>query len=210
MTKQILSFDLTGTLATFNFCDSIYFEGLPQLYAARYDTGFEEAMRYLKECYDEVGDQEPDWYDITYWFKRFDLGDGWDSFLNDLSPNIKFYPETKSILAHLSKKYELILISNACREFLNVETTSIRKHFSRIISCVSDFSEVKKTPEFYTKACRLMELAPEEIIHIGDNWQFDFVAPREAGLQAFYLNRTKKHSGEHIIHDLSELEEKLL
>ncbi|MFO8102188.1 MAG: HAD family hydrolase [Dehalococcoidia bacterium] len=210
MSSPILSFDLTGTLATFSFCDSIYFEGLPHLYSSKHGIEIEEAKGYLIKCYDEVGDQEPDWYDITYWFKRFDLGDGWYPFLEELSYNIRFDPQAEPVLARLATKYELIMVSNACREFLDVETASISKYFTRIISCVSDFGEVKKTPEFYLKLCQSINKKPEEIIHIGDNWQFDFVAPREAGLQAIYLDRTNESSGNNVIHKLSELKNALL
>ncbi len=210
MNEPVLSFDLTGTLATFGFCDSIYFEGLPQLYARKHGIAIEEAKGYLMEFYDEVGDQEPDWYDIKYWFKRFELGDGWYPLLNELSHNIRFHTEAESVLARLAEKHELIMVSNACREFLEVETASIRKYFTRIISCVSDFGEVKKTPEFYLTLCQSIGKSPQEIIHIGDNWQFDFVAPREAGLQAIYLDRTKQALGDHVIHTLSELEDALL
>ncbi len=210
MKKPLLSFDLTGTLATFSFCDSIYFEGLPRLYSAKHGISFEKAKNYLKECYDEVGDQEPDWYDITYWFKRFELGDGWYPFLNDLSPNIKFYPESKTVLEELSREYELILTTNACREFVDIETASIKKYFNKIISCVSDFGKVKKTAEFYLMLCQSINQKPGEIIHIGDNRQFDFVAPNEAGLQAIYLDRTMQSSGERTIHSLTELQTQLL
>lgn len=210
MKKSILSFDLTGTLATFRFCDSIYFEGLPKLYANKYEVEIEEARQYLEKAYDEVGDQEADWYDLTYWFDRFDLGNGWDSLLNELSHNIQLYPESENVLANLSKKYELILISNACREFLEIETSDIGKYFTRLISCVSDFREVKKTPELYSRVCDFLGLKPDELIHIGDNWQFDYIAPTECGITAYHLDRTRKNTGEFVIHDLSEIETKLL
>lgn len=210
MKKSILSFDLTGTLATFRFCDSIYFEGLPKLYANKYEVEIEEARQYLEKAYDEIGDQEADWYDLTYWFDRFDLGNGWDSLLNELSHNIQLYPESENVLANLSKKYELILISNACREFLEIEISDIGKYFTRLISCVSDFREVKKTPELYSRVCDFLGLKPDELIHIGDNWQFDYIAPTECGITAYHLDRTRKNTGEFVIHDLSEIETKLL
>ena len=210
MNRSILSFDLTGTLATFSFCDSIYFDGLPSLYAEKHGIEIDLAREYLVKCYDELGDHHADWYDITYWFERFDLGNGWYTLLKDLSHKIEFYPESKEVLTQLSLEYELILTTNACREFVEIETATIRNHFSRIISCVSDFGEVKKTPEFYGRICQFLGRNPEDIIHIGDHWQFDYVAPSEFGLTAFYLDRTGKRSGDHVIHDLSEIVSKLI
>ncbi len=210
MRRQILSFDLTGTLATFSFCNSIYFKGLPRLYAAKYDISFEQSKKYLIECYDEIGDQQANWYDITYWFKRFDLGDGWNSLLNELSSNIEYYSESKLILEELNREYDMVLTTNACREFVEIETVDIKSYFTRIISCVSDFGEVKKTPEFYGKICRLLKRSPEEIIHIGDNWLFDYIAPKEHGLTAIYIDRSQETRGEFVIHNLNELKARLL
>ena len=201
---------MTGTLVTFNFCNSLYFEGLPKLYANKHGISFEESKKYLTECYDEVGDHEPEWYDTTYWFRRFELGNGWNDLLNELKPNIKFYQETASVLEELSRKYEMVMTTNACREFVSVEASSIEHYFSRIISCVSDFGEVKKTPEFFGKICRLLDRPPEEIIHIGDNWLFDYEAPRKHGLTAFYVDRTGEKNGEFIVHNLTELKSILL
>jgi len=210
VTKQILSFDLTGTLATFKFCDSIYFEGLPQLYSTHYRLSFAESITYLTRCYDDIGDHEVDWYDITYWFERFGLGNGWEDLLLGLSHNIEFYPDAQPVLSKLAQYYELIMVSNACTEFIKVETASIKEHFSQIISCVSDFKEVKKTPEFYLRLCEHIGVGPGEIIHVGDHWDFDYTAPRGAGLQAFYLDRTAKACGENVIHTLHDLESKLI
>lgn len=210
MSNRILSFDLTGTLATFKFCDAIYFEGLPRLYSDQRGLPLEEARTYLTKCYDEIGDQEADWYDITFWFERFDLGAGWNELLKELNHNIEFYPDAEPVISRLADKYELIMVSNACTEFIDVETASIRKYFTRIVSCVSDFKEVKRTREFYLNLCEHLGVRPEEIIHVGDHWDFDYVAPRGAGLQAFYLDRTTETCGEHVIHTLHDLESKLL
>jgi len=206
----VLSFDLTGTLSTFNFCDSVYFEGLPRLYSVTHDVDVEEARGYLTQCYDEVGDHEADWYDIAYWFDRFRLGDGWHGLLHEYSRNIEFFPDAEPVLKNLSRKYEIILVSNACSAFLDFELVSFKQYFSRIISCVSDFRQVKKTSEFYRKLCDHIDRQPGEIIHVGDHWQFDFIAPTGAGLKAYYLDRKGISNGDGVIHTLHELEDKLL
>lgn len=210
MKREILSFDLTGTLATFKFCDAVYFEGLPRLYAERHGTRFEEAQAYLKSQYDTLGEEIAEWYDIKYWFNRLGLGEGWTELLRDFAPRIEFYPEAPDMLERYSREYELILITNAGREFMEIETAPIKKYFARTISCVSDFGEVKKTPDFYGRVCRSLGREPEEITHVGDHWQFDFIAPRGHGLRAFYLDRTGERDGEHIVHDLIELETRLI
>ena len=44
---------------------------------------------------------------------------------------------------------------------------------------------------------------------VGDNWNFDYVAPSKAGINAFYLDREGKMSGKHVVKNLREFEEKL-
>lgn len=208
--KPILSFDLTGTLATYRFCDAVWFEGLPQLYAQKHHLGIDESREYLTGVYQEVGDQRVEWYDIKYWFQRFDLGNGWNALLKQFSHHIEFYPETPATLEQYRQNYDLVLITNACREFAEVEIASIKEYLSNVISCTSDFGEVKKTPQFYHKVCQSLGEDPADWFHVGDHWQFDYVAPRGIGMTAFYLDRTRETDGEFIIHHLSELASKLL
>jgi HAD superfamily hydrolase (TIGR01549 family) len=208
--KSVLSFDLTGTLATFRFCDSVWFEGLPTLYAEKNSITFVEAKEHLRKNYDELGDHATEWYDIKYWFARFGLGTGWIKLLQEFSSRIEFYPETLEVLERCSRMYDLVLITNASREFVEIETAPIKRYFRNIISCVSDFGEVKKTPEFYAKVCHSLGEDPAGWIHVGDHWQFDFLAPRGIGITSFYLDRRRARVGEFIIHDLNELERKLL
>jgi len=207
---KTLSFDLTGTLTTYRFSDLIWFEGLPRLFAEKNALPLNEAREYLKKHYDEVGDEAPEWYDIKYWFKRFNLGNGWRELLENFKSEAEFYPEVEDVLAKLSQKYEMILITNASREFVEIEIEPIKGYFKRLISSVSDFGEVKKTPQFYAKVCRSLGKEPRDLIHVGDHWQFDFIAPRQLGIEAIFLDRSGERKGDFIIHSLSELETKLL
>ncbi len=210
MSKRILSFDLTGTLATHRFCDSIWFDGLPRLYSKKYGVPFGSAKEYLVKNYDDLGDEVVEWYDVKYWFDRFDLGDGWMKLLLDYSSDIEFFPEVREVLRGCQQRYDLVLITNASREFTEVEAAEIKGYFSRMISSVSDFGEVKKTPDFYGRVCRSLGIEPWDLLHVGDHWQFDFVAPRGAGVTAYYLDRTGEHGGEFIIHNLNEFAAKVL
>jgi FMN phosphatase YigB (HAD superfamily) len=45
-----------------------------------------------------------------------------------------------------------------------------------------------------------------EIIHIGDNKEFDFLSPKRIGIKSFYLNRDRTETGEGIVHSLSDFE----
>ena len=209
MARGMISFDLTGTLTTYRFSNQIWFEELPRLFAQKNHLDFEEARERLRRIYDEVGEESLEWYDLKYWFRRFNLGDGWCELLEKASPKVELYPESKRVLETLSRKYDLVLLTNAAREFVEVETREIKGYFRQIFSCVSDFGQVKKTPEFYLLVCRRLGIRPEELIHVGDHWKFDYLIPRQAGVRAFYLDRQGVSGGQFVLHDLQELEEKL-
>jgi putative hydrolase of the HAD superfamily len=68
---------------------------------------------------------------------------------------------------------------------------------------------VKKTAEFYQKVCDILNVDPQEIIHVGDHYDFDYLVPRRLGIQAFYLDRFGKQEGEFVLRSLKDLEEKL-
>jgi HAD superfamily hydrolase (TIGR01549 family) len=105
--------------------------------------------------------------------------------------HVCYYPEVKEVLASLSEKYKLVVASGSKRDFLRHLLQDIEPYFSEIYSSITDYRQLK-TSEFYLKMCRAMRVTPEQVVHIGDNWQFDFVAPSEIGIQAFYLDRKQQ------------------
>lgn len=207
--RGIISFDLTGTLTTFRLTERFWLEELPRLFAQKNELELKKAQERLFRAYREVGEERLEWYDLKYWFRRFGLGDGWKQFLESLSQEVELYPEAQEVVERLSRDYELVLLSNAAREFIELETKEIRHCFKKLFSCVSDFGQVKKTPEFFVLVCRELRVKPEELIHVGDHFKFDFLAPQQAGVRAFYLDRSLKSQGSFILHDLRELEGKL-
>ena len=54
------------------------------------------------------------------------------------------------------------------------------------------------------KMCQVMEVQPEQVIHVGDNWQFDFVAPSEIGIHACYLDRKGQANDRNSLENLKE------
>jgi putative hydrolase of the HAD superfamily len=47
----------------------------------------------------------------------------------------------------------------------------------------------KPDPNSFLTVCRSMELPPAAVLHVGDRYDLDVVAPRAAGLQAVHLDR---------------------
>jgi FMN phosphatase YigB (HAD superfamily) len=57
--------------------------------------------------------------------------------------------------------------------------------------------------------CQEMGVRPEQVVHVGDNWQFDFIAPSEVGIQAFYLDRKRQMKYIESLDSLVELTDRL-
>jgi putative hydrolase of the HAD superfamily len=209
---KVVSFDLDGTLVKSNYADLVWLEGLPEIYAAEKKISLEEAKNYLKKEYDKVGDDRREWYDLEYWFIRFNLKHSWRDLLEKYRYAIEPFPETRDVLRRLFKKFELIVISNAKREFIEIELeeTELRKYFSFVFSSTSDFHKVKKVRDFYLKICDKIGVESNEMIHVGDHLEFDYRTPKSLGIESFYLNREGTTHGEHVVHDLEEFERKII
>lgn len=208
---MIISFDMDGTIVDMNFDYILWFEELPKLYAERHNLSFEKAKMICREEYNKVGDEDLRWYDVKYWLENFDLKKDFLQLMTNLKHHIKLYPEVKSVVKELSEKHKLIIISNAPRAFLDLklEVESIKDHFDRIFSVTSDFNIVKKERNIYKEICKALNIKPEELIHIGDHYKFDYRIPRKMGIKAYYLDRKGKKKGKHVVKNLKEFKEKI-
>jgi FMN phosphatase YigB (HAD superfamily) len=208
---SIISFDMDGTLVDPEFTDWVWLHGIPTLYAEKVDLPFEEAKHFVVGEYLKVGEGAIEWYDIKYWFRFFQLEQSWNVLMKRYADKINIYPDVNHLLERLKSRFLLVLTSNAGREFIDVEmeATGLRRYFNRIFSATSDFGEVKKTVGFYQRICQIVGARPQEIVHVGDHYEFDYLVPRSLGIHAFYLDRSGEKKGEFIISDLRDLEEKL-
>jgi HAD superfamily hydrolase (TIGR01549 family) len=187
---KVVSFDVEGTLVTPDFSYAVWFEAIPLRYAEKNGITLEQARRAVEEEYRGVGDQRLEWYDVRYWFDKLGLGTP-VPMMQRCENQVRYYPEVKEVLASLNEKYKLVVASGSTRDFLHHLLQDIEPYFSEIYSSITDYRQLK-TAEFYLKMCRAMQVEPEQVVHIGDNWQFDFMAPSEIGIQAFYLDRKQQ------------------
>jgi putative hydrolase of the HAD superfamily len=204
---KIISFDLDGTLVKSTYSDKVWLQGLPILYSKEKNISLKQAKKYIYKLYEEVGESRKEWYDIDWWFKKFKINYSWKDLLNDYRDDIKLFPETVDTLEKLKGKNDLIIISNAKKEFVDIQlaVANIKPYFKHTFSSLSDFDLVKKTSEVYNQVLDILEIKPNEIIHVGDNFEFDYKSPKRVGIKSFYLDRNNKEKGENIIFSLSEI-----
>ncbi len=209
---KIISFDMDGTLVDSSFTDWVWMHGLPKLYAEKVGLSFEEAKLHVVREYEKVGEGAIEWYDIQYWLRFFGLNHDWRSLLQSYVDKIRVYEDVNHLLDRLKDRYALILTSNAGKEFIEIEmeATGLGRYFRHVFSATSDYRTVKKTADFYRRVCNVLQVEPHEILHIGDHYEFDYLVPTSVGMKAFFLDRSGKEKGDHILHSLKELEKKIL
>ncbi|DAC73389.1 MAG TPA: HAD family hydrolase [Thermoplasmata archaeon] len=209
---KVISFDFDGTIASHKFADKFWLEGVPRLYAKQNDMSLKSAKKYLFEEYDKIGDSRIEWYDPAYWFNRFKIDSDWNDLLKYYQQSVEIYPDVAPVLQRLSQHYSLIISSNAKREFIDIQldASQLRHYFTNIFSSTSDFHTVKKVTDFYGMICKKLSVQPQDMVHIGDHKEFDYLSPQKLGITAFYLDRTKTSTGPDIVHDFAQFEEILL
>lgn len=203
---KIVSFDVEGTLATFDFSQTIWHEAIPGLYAQKQGIELDRAKEIAAKEYDKVGDQRLEWYDINYWFEYFQLGDP-TAMLQSYQDRVRYYPEVTEVLSSLGTSYELIVASGTPLELLNPLLKDIRPHFSHVFSSTSHYRQ-PKTPEFYFAMCQVTGIEPSQVVHVGDSWQFDFLNSRQVGMRAIHLDRSGSNDAS--LRDLTQLKFHLL
>jgi HAD superfamily hydrolase (TIGR01549 family) len=188
---EIVSFDVDGTLVDPDFNDLIWQRVIPELVAKKENIDFNTALQRVQREYDIVGEKDNKWYDIKYWIKFFQLDVNYKELLEKYENEIKIFPETCQVLEKLTNNYKLICISSMPREFLQPKVKKIEKFFYSTFSALSDYQQLKNR-EVYQKICQKINVPPERVLHIGDSEKSDYIASKEAGLNALLIDRHRK------------------
>jgi len=204
---ELISFDAEGTVVTPDFSEAIWHEAIPALYAQKKGLDIAQARRHIAEEYGRIGDQRLEWYDIEYWFSCLDLGSS-EPVIRSCLDKIGHYPEVTEVLSSLASEYRLIVASGTPLKLLHCLLRDIKPYFVRIFSSVSHYRQLK-SPDFYLSICEEMGVKPSQVIHVGDNWQFDFLNAQQAGVNAFYLDRSGRNHQESLS-DLIQLKSLLI
>jgi len=204
---EVISFDAEGTLVTPDFSQAIWHEAIPSLYAQKNGIDIAQARVDIAEKYDKIGDQRLEWYDIEYWFRYLDLGSS-EAAIKSCLDRISCYPEVTEVLSSLGSEYTLVVASGTPLELLHFLLHDIKTYFAHVFSSISHYRQLKG-PDFYLSICEKLGIKPSQVIHVGDNWQFDFLNSQQAGLCAFYLDRSGRNHRESL-GDLTQLKDLLL
>jgi len=104
----------------------------------------------------------------------------------------ELYPEVPGVLEKLQPRFQLVVVSNFDgRLRFILEHLGISKYFAHVFVS-SELGADKPHPEIYRRAVKLMNLKPNEVLHVGDDQERDWEAASAAGLPVFRLDRPKK------------------
>jgi putative hydrolase of the HAD superfamily len=103
----------------------------------------------------------------------------------------ELYPEVPDVLEKLQPWFQLAVISNFDgRLRFILEQLGVAKFFARIFIS-SELGADKPDPEIFQRALKLINLKPNEVLHVGDDPEHDWKAASVAGLSVFRLDRQK-------------------
>jgi putative hydrolase of the HAD superfamily len=103
----------------------------------------------------------------------------------------ELFTEVPGVLEKLRPRFQLAVISNFDgRLRFILEHLGISKFFANAFVS-SELGADKPDPEIYGRAVKLMNLKPNEVLHVGDDPERDGEAASAAGLSVFRLDRPK-------------------
>lgn len=99
---------------------------------------------------------------------------------------VECYADSLPALKRLAARFPLAAITNG-----NADLDAIGlQHFFRFSLRAADFGSAKPAVEIFHAACEKLNLAPSEVLHVGDDPALDVVGAHRAGLHCAWLNRT--------------------
>jgi putative hydrolase of the HAD superfamily len=103
----------------------------------------------------------------------------------------ELYPEVVDVLEKLQPRFQLAVISNFDgRLRFILGHLGISKYFAHVFIS-SELGADKPDPEIFCRAVKLIDLKPNQVLHVGDDSDRDWKAAAEAGLSVFKLDHEK-------------------
>ncbi len=122
-------------------------------------------------------------------FAPFNLGDDWVertyAVYVRVRNEVECYADTGAALTRMAARFPLVSISNGTAE---LERIGLDGHFRFSVSA-SEIGVAKPAADIFHHACERLGIAPEHVLHVGDDPLADVVGARDAGMRTVWLNR---------------------
>jgi putative hydrolase of the HAD superfamily len=104
----------------------------------------------------------------------------------DERQRVTLFDDALPALEFLSARYPLVALSNGNAD---VRRVGIGQFFRASINA-REFGVGKPDPRIFLAACGVVEVQPEQVLHVGDDITLDALGALNAGMQAAWLNRS--------------------
>lgn len=101
---------------------------------------------------------------------------------------VVLFEDVLPVLERLSQRYTLGAITNGNAD---IRLIGLDHLFAFSISAI-EVGVAKPEPVIFEAACRYLELAPQQVVHVGDDPEHDVLGASRAGMRTVWVNRTGK------------------
>jgi len=139
-------------------------------------------------------------------YAEFDVEGAFEVFYRARN-TIEPFAEVRPALERLARRYVLASLSNGNADLRLIGLDDL---FSMSLNAI-DVGTAKPEPLMFEAASRLLQLRPDQIVHVGDHPEHDVWGGQQAGFHTVWVNRTGRDwpggpRAEAEISDLTELE----
>ena len=99
--------------------------------------------------------------------------------------SVELYPDALPALERIAARWPIASLTNGNAD---LDRIGIRQHFAHHV-CARDERIAKPDARIFLAAAERLGLAPEEILHVGDDPELDVAGARDAGLRTAWINR---------------------
>ncbi|MEI4485186.1 HAD family hydrolase [Frigidibacter sp. MR17.14] len=116
----------------------------------------------------------------------------WEEDLQAELGSIRIFDDTLRVIDQLREAgYRLALISNLARPYVEPLREVFGQRFdAEIFSC--DLQAVKPQPVMFASVCAKLDVAPSEVLMVGDSLRSDVDGARRFGMAALHLRRARR------------------
>jgi|JI9StandDraft_1071089.scaffolds.fasta_scaffold97155_2 2-haloalkanoic acid dehalogenase type II len=98
---------------------------------------------------------------------------------------VDLYPDALDGLHRLGAQHRLAALTNGNADLQRI---GLATHFEFALGA-REFGRAKPDPSIFLAACARLDLAPHEVLHVGDDPELDVLGARAAGLHCAWINR---------------------
>ncbi|MEZ5460870.1 HAD family hydrolase [Dokdonella sp.] len=122
-------------------------------------------------------------------FAPFNLGEDWVERTYEIYVRVRnevdCYADTAPALASMAAQVPLISISNGTADLALI---GLHEHFRFSVSA-GEMGVAKPDAGIFVHACERLGIAPEHVLHVGDDPTADVAGARAAGMRTAWINR---------------------